>query len=303
MPAFGRELKFGIFDHLEFRDLPLNELYEQRLQLLEYADQAGFFCYHKAEHHFSPLDAAPSANVFLAAASQRTRHIRLGSLVYLLPFYEPLRLIEEICCLDQLCNGRLEVGVGKGISPAEHTLWGRDAATARQRFEEVFEILRLGLSESSLSYQGERYQYDQVTIPHRPLQRPQPGIWYPGNFEYAARHRLSTIVGGPPALVAGSVQKYQQALAKAEFDWNPGVEQPTIGATCHIYVARDRATALQQVSTSWPAYHRNLSYLFRQYDVAFAGGDPSLGGDTELALKVNALVAGSPEESQSILKA
>ena len=137
-------MRFGIFDHMEFRSGSLAELYEERLRMLEFADEAGFWCYHKAAHHFIPLDAAPSGTVFLAAASQRTKRIRLGSLVLLLPFYEPLRLIEEVCMLDHLSNGRLEIGIGKGISPAEHSLWGEDPETARDRFEEAFAILRTG---------------------------------------------------------------------------------------------------------------------------------------------------------------
>ena len=126
-------MQFGIFDHMEQRGGELGVLYEQRLQMLEYADAAGFARYHKAEHHFTTLDAAPSAMVFLAAASQRTKRIRLGSLVSLLPFYHPVRFIEEVCALDHLSGGRLDVGIGKGISPIEHRLWGNpdEEAVAR----------------------------------------------------------------------------------------------------------------------------------------------------------------------------
>ena len=61
------EVAFGIFDHLERREVPLEQLYEERLQLLEAADRAGIFCYHLAEHHATPLGMAPSPNVFLTA--------------------------------------------------------------------------------------------------------------------------------------------------------------------------------------------------------------------------------------------
>ena len=72
------EVSFGIFDHLERREVPLEQLYEERLQLLEAADRAGIFCYHLAEHHATPLGMAPSPNVFLAAVAIRTRRIHLG---------------------------------------------------------------------------------------------------------------------------------------------------------------------------------------------------------------------------------
>jgi alkanesulfonate monooxygenase SsuD/methylene tetrahydromethanopterin reductase-like flavin-dependent oxidoreductase (luciferase family) len=291
-----KNLKFGIFDQMEFNQASLGALYEERLQMLEYADGAGFWCYHKSEHHFIPLDAAPSANVFLAAASQRTSSIRLGSLVYLLPFYNPIRLIEEICTLDHLCRGRLEVGVGKGISPAEHTLWGRDPEGARSRFEETFEILRLGLSSETIHHKGTEYHYDGLVVPHRPKQRPHPAIWYPGNFNYAGQHRLNTVVGGPADLVAQSIQSYKSLVANPIKDWNPGVTEPIIGATRHIYVAASREQARDRVTTAYPKYHQNLSTLFKKHDIPFANGDPSLGGNVELALSVGALIAGSPDD-------
>ena len=97
---------------------PLQQLFEERLRLVEAYEQAGIWGYHVAQHHATPLGMAPSPNLFLAAAAQRTRNLRLGTLVYLLPFYSPLRLIEEICMLDHMTGGRLEIGVGRGVSPS-----------------------------------------------------------------------------------------------------------------------------------------------------------------------------------------
>src|SRR5690242_17833666 len=125
-------IKFGIFDWIDRNRLPIDELYEQRLKLIEAADQNGFYCYHIAEHHGSPLNMTPSPNLFLAAAAQRTESIRLGTLVYVLPTYNPLRLAEEICMLDHLTRGRLDVGVGRGISPIELSFFNIEAADARE---------------------------------------------------------------------------------------------------------------------------------------------------------------------------
>ena len=75
-------VQFGLFDWIDRNQLPLPDLYEQRLKCLEYADEAGFYCYHLAEHQGTPLAMAPAPSVFLAAAIQRTRHMRLGPLVY-----------------------------------------------------------------------------------------------------------------------------------------------------------------------------------------------------------------------------
>jgi aspartyl-tRNA(Asn)/glutamyl-tRNA(Gln) amidotransferase subunit B len=89
-------MKFGVFDHMDDSGVPLEQHYENRLRLIEAYDRAGMYGYHVAEHHGTPLGVATSPGIFLAAVAQRTKRLRFGPLVYLLPFYHPLRLIEEI---------------------------------------------------------------------------------------------------------------------------------------------------------------------------------------------------------------
>src|SRR4029077_8279970 len=72
-----------------------------------------------AEHHFTPLGMAPSPSVFLSAVSQRTKRLRFGTFVYALPAHHPLRVLEEICMLDHMSGGRLEIGFGRGSVPFE----------------------------------------------------------------------------------------------------------------------------------------------------------------------------------------
>ena len=90
--------------------------------LIEAYERAGFYAYHLAEHHSTPIGMAPSPSVFLSAIAQRTKHLRFGPMVYALPLHHPLRLIEEICMVDQLSGGRLEIGFGRGSSPTEEML-------------------------------------------------------------------------------------------------------------------------------------------------------------------------------------
>ena len=107
-------MQFGVFDHLDRNSLPLREYYEQRLKVIEAFDRAGFYAYHVAEHHFTPLGMAPSPSVFLAAVAQRTKRLRFGTFVYALPTHHPLRVMEEICMLDHMSGGRVEIGFGRG---------------------------------------------------------------------------------------------------------------------------------------------------------------------------------------------
>ena len=135
-------LEFGVFDHVDRNARPLAAFYEDRLKLIEAYDRAGFYGYHCAEHHFTPLGMASSPSVFLSSVAQRTKHLRFGPLVYTLALYHPLRLAEEICMLDQMSRGRFMVGVGKGVSPIEIGFYGVDTSKDREDF-------RRGASQSS----------------------------------------------------------------------------------------------------------------------------------------------------------
>ncbi|MBT7232055.1 MAG: LLM class flavin-dependent oxidoreductase, partial [Rhodospirillaceae bacterium] len=100
-------MEFSVFDHLDLvPGQDLTSYYEDRLKLVERYDEIGIRSYHLAEHHATPLGMAPSPNLFLSAVAQRTKRLRFGPLVYCLPLYHPLRLMEEICMLDQMSGGR-----------------------------------------------------------------------------------------------------------------------------------------------------------------------------------------------------
>jgi len=288
---------------MEKQGEPLADLYEQRLKLLERADAGGFWGYHKAEHHFIDLDGAPSSNIFLAAAAQRTQSIRFGPLVYLLPFYHPLRLAEEISALDHLSGGRLEIGVGKGISPPEHRLWGLEPEHAREQFEEAFAIVRAGLAGHTITHAGEHYRFEGVCTHMRPFEERMPGFWYPGNVAYAASHRLSTVVSGPIDFVAQAHGEYRGGLQGATEDWNPGVDTPVFAVKRHLYLAPTTFEARARVARSYPVYHEHLARLWKAYAEPFPNRDPSFGGDMHAATAGGDLVIGTPDEVATHIEA
>ena len=286
-------MRFGIFDQSEQpSDLNLSELYASRFDLLERADKAGFWGYHKSEHHLIPLDHAPSIGLYLAAAAQRTTNIRLCSLVHLLPFYHPIRLIEEVCMLDHLTGGRFELGFGKGISAPEHQLWGLDPAEAVERTDETLELLLAALTcpDERFSFSGKFHQLDNIPLEVRPLQQPHPPLWRPGTVDTAAQLGVSTVVGGPIAHVHASIEKYRA-------NYQPGLggaHEPTVGAIRKIIVAPTDAEADELGRKAWPAYSDHLAKLFREFDCEIPN-DPTVGGDYEVAKQFNVVVVGSPE--------
>src|SRR5262249_27819422 len=157
-----RDMKFGIFDYIDARGETLQKTYEDRLALLQAAEAAGFYGYHLTEHHATPLSMTPSPSVFLAAAARETRRIRPGTLLYLLPLYHPLRLLEELCMLDHLSGGRLDIGVGRGISPMEFDAYRVDFQQAGADYEHVLNILYQGFTQERIDYRCDRFTFKDV---------------------------------------------------------------------------------------------------------------------------------------------
>lgn len=294
-------MRFGMFDQLEHPggDVPLHELYRDRIALAVKAEECGFWGYHKSEHHMIPLDAAPSINVFLAAVAAQTSRIRLCSLVHLLPFYHPLRLAEEICMLDQLSEGRFEFGFGRGISIPEHVLWGFDAEEAVERTAESLDLILAALqAEDLFSYEGRFWQFEDVPIETVPFQKPYPPLWRPGTLDVAAELGVSTMAGGPIAAVASAVERYHELH-------QPGVglhHQPQIGGIRKIYVAATDSEAEDRARASWVAYSEHLTRLFRRFEM-MPPNDPTIGGDFDRAMEVQAVVVGSPETVKAHVEA
>jgi alkanesulfonate monooxygenase SsuD/methylene tetrahydromethanopterin reductase-like flavin-dependent oxidoreductase (luciferase family) len=291
------QVAFGLFDWIDRGETPMHQLYQERLQLLETADRAGFFCYHLAEHHATPLGMAPSPALFLTAAAQRTRRIRLGPLVYLLPLYHPLRLIEEVCMLDHLSNGRLELGVGRGVSPYELRYFGVDAAEARAIFQEALAVLIAGLTQERLTFEGRYYRYDAVPMELHPLQRPYPPLWYPTHNPesvlYAARHGYNFVGLGPAAHVREHVDLYWQTWEAHRHDagrLNDHVAAPKVGVFRQVVVAETDAEALAATRAAHAQWYRSITKLWHAHDDHTPDG--LFAWDT--AIQHETLIFGSP---------
>src|SRR6266571_1807056 len=206
-------LRFGIFDHLDDNGMPRSQQFEERLTLIELLEAEGFHAYHLAEHHSTPLGCAPAPSVFLAAAAQRTRRIRLGPLVYLLPLHHPLRLLEEICMLDHLSGGRLQLGVGRGGALLEHQRYGIEPASAQAVYHEAFEVLMRALATDVLDFDGRFYHFKDYLVQTRPLQQPHPPIWYgipgPDAVPWAASRGVNVVSLGPAARAQAVSSRYR----------------------------------------------------------------------------------------------
>jgi alkanesulfonate monooxygenase SsuD/methylene tetrahydromethanopterin reductase-like flavin-dependent oxidoreductase (luciferase family) len=256
-------MQFGVFDHLDRTGLSLADYYEDRLTIAETYDRAGFYGYHLAEHHATPLGMAPSPNVFLAALAQRTRRLRFGPMVYVLPLYHPLRLIEEICMLDQISGGRLEIGFGRGASPIELAIYGENPDAAQDIYTEGLALILQGLTAKRLDFRGKHFSFDDVPMPLEPLQKPHPPIWYgvhaPGSAERAAKRNLNVISLDPPGDTRLSIERYRATWRPP----HPGAALPKLGLGRFVVVAETDAKALALARRAYPVWHQSFTHLFR----------------------------------------
>ena len=267
------EVTFGLFDWIDRGGAPVQQLYEERLQLVEAAEGSGFYAYHLAEHHATPLGMASSPGLFLAAAAQRTSRIRLGPLVYILPLYNPLRLVEEIWMLDHLSGGRLELGVGRGISPYELGYFGVDDAQSRSIFDEALAVVLAGLTQDRLTFEGRHYRYDDVPMELRPLQRPYPPLWYPAqspeSVGYIARHGFNFVRLGPAAFARQPVADYWQTWAAHRQDpdrLNAHVATPRVGIVRQVVVADTDEEAAAVTQSAYRVWNHSILKLWHDHD-------------------------------------
>ena len=259
-------MKFGLFDHIEMSGRDLATVYDERLEFVAAADAAGFWGYHVAEHHCTPLNMVPVPGAWLGAVARATKNIHLGPLCYLLPLVAPLRLAEEICMLDHLSRGRLEVGIGRGVSPFELNYNRVDHADSRNIFFDAYACLRQALGNDPFSHSGKYYTYENVPMPLRPLQQPTPAFWYGSSnttgATWAGEQGMQFVANGPTALAKTNLGAFRAALEsrgtgaehpKPEF--SGGIAQ---GLLRHIVVA-DTDEAAQRLAR--PAYEHHLAHL------------------------------------------
>jgi alkanesulfonate monooxygenase SsuD/methylene tetrahydromethanopterin reductase-like flavin-dependent oxidoreductase (luciferase family) len=259
-------MRFGIFDQNDRGPLPLPEHLESRLQLCEFYDQAGFDTYHVSEHHATPLSLTPATGAWLAAVAQRTRRLRFGPLVYILPLRHPLQVAEEVCMLDQMSGGRFELGVGRGISPYELGYHGVDAADAPAMYREALDLLLLALTQEVVSFEGRFWRCAEVPVVLRPAQRPHPPLWYacatPEAAVWPARHGVNVVCNAPAPRVAEIIARYRAEWAASG---RAAAALPRLGLSRAVVIAEDGGEARQAAARGWRRYHESFHLLWKRH--------------------------------------
>jgi alkanesulfonate monooxygenase SsuD/methylene tetrahydromethanopterin reductase-like flavin-dependent oxidoreductase (luciferase family) len=296
-------MKFGIWDHVDRSGLAIGAQFEARLVLAQEYERAGFRAYHVAEHHGTPFGLAPSPGIFLSAIAQRTSTLRFGPLVYLLPLYHPLRLYEEICMLDQLSGGRLELGIGRGISPHELRLYGLDPEEAPDRFREALEVLMAAFQSDTLSYEGKYYSFKDVPLHLKPVQSPHPPLWYgalkPDTADWTARRGMNLVCGNGPAAEIRAVTDHYRTVRRAQPAGTAG--EPLLGMQRQLVVADTDEEAQCIARRAFGVFRDNFTWLWKRNGDPLA--DMLLPEDFGAVERHGEALAGSPATVRRVLAA
>ncbi|MGH6768282.1 MAG: LLM class flavin-dependent oxidoreductase [Xanthobacteraceae bacterium] len=294
-------MDFGIFDHVDGNGLPLHEFYEMRFRIAEVYDRAGFYSYHVAEHHATPLGLAASPDVYLAAVAQRTKTLRFGPLVYTLPLYHPLRLIEEICMLDQMSGGRLDIGVGRGISPLETAAFGIDPKERVERYDEIRQILMQGLTQPAVDFEGRHYTFRNVPMELALFQKPHPPIWvglaHAESATRAARNRHNFVSLQTAAETRELTDAYRAAWQHA----HGTAALPKIGLGRFVVVADTDDEAMALARHAYAKWHDSFHRLWRVHGTAPTQGERARVFDE--IMDGGRGVAGTPDTVAAMLRA
>ena len=297
-------MKVGLFDHVAQNGRSLANLFDERLRFYAAADEAGFYCIHLAEHHCSPVNMVPVPGVFLGAIARTTSNIKLGTLVYLLTLISPLRMAEEICMLDHLSNGRLEVGVGRGISPYELNYHKIEFGESRDIFIDAYHCLRAALASNPFSYSGKHFSYDNVPVPLRPLQEPCGAFWYGSSNEtgstWAGQQGMHFTANGPSKLAKANIAHFRKALSERGGPEHPKAQfsgGTAVGALRYIVVA-DTDEEAERIARPAAMHHlKSLHWLWAKHghrDLTDRLRDPGNARYEDLVAD-GVMIAGTPD--------
>jgi alkanesulfonate monooxygenase SsuD/methylene tetrahydromethanopterin reductase-like flavin-dependent oxidoreductase (luciferase family) len=185
-------MEFGLFDvYGRQEEASIAEDFDRKVEDVRYAESKGYRYYFCIEHQSSAQPVITAPNVYLAALATHTSTIRLGAMIYQVPFHHPVRLAQDVALVDQLSRGRVEFGLGYGVAVKEFEAWGMDYAQRREMGNEAVEIMLKAWQSDVFSHDGTHWNFRDMRPQPKPYQQPYPRIWMgahsPESFDYAAK--------------------------------------------------------------------------------------------------------------------
>ena len=220
-------------------DTSWDESADYGIDLAKYGDEHGYANIWMTEHHFTEVVGAGTPALLLAHIAAVTKRIRLGTSVVLIPFYNPVRLAEEMLLVDRLSRGRLDLGIGRGSARIEAAVLCADVDRSREIFDDGFEVLRHAFRGEEFQFEGNYWKFPNIQIFPPPVQRIENAgnghadsgvpfympITSPRYVEFVAKNGIIPLVGyADQATVADSLGQYRQhaeaaGVPKSRLEW------------------------------------------------------------------------------------
>ena len=205
--------------------------------------------------------------------AQRTRRLRIGALTFCLPWYNAYRWYNEVCMLDQLSGGRLELGVGRGVSPIESLIFGmQNIEQSRERYRETLEVFFEACRERTLNFQGKVFQYRDVELYNKPVQQPYPPLWFPSSnresIEFTASHGYHTALLMRPVDCKPLFDHYRETWERHRNDpgrHNAHVGRPRLAKTQHMVIAETEEEAKRLGVEAYANWASHIHHLTRKH--------------------------------------
>jgi alkanesulfonate monooxygenase SsuD/methylene tetrahydromethanopterin reductase-like flavin-dependent oxidoreductase (luciferase family) len=251
----------GIFVEERRRDTSEATAFQDALQLTEAAEAWGLDGVWLGEIHFNPTRSVQSAPVALASfLAGRTRRVRIGTAVTVLPLANPLRIAEEVATVDHLSGGRFDFGVGRSGSPRAYDVLNISYGESQARFEEALAIMKEAWKGEAFSYEGKFFRFQNTTVAPRPVQQPHPPLRMaansPDTFGFVGRMGLPLFVG----LRDLDIPELRHHLVTYRKAWRDAGHAGN-GDVClriPVYAAPTQKAAVEEP-------YENITYFFRRH--------------------------------------
>lgn len=264
-------------------------LYGNSLELIEAVDELGFDAVWLSEHHFAEDGYCPSVLAVAAAIAARTRRVRIGTNILVLPLHHPLRVAEDGATIDAISGGRFQLGVGAGYREEEFSTFGVPLSERGSRLQEGIELIRRAWTEPVVDFQGKHFRADGLTVRPQPVQSPPP-IWIGGRTEAATRRAGRIGDGFIVSRGREQVRWFREAAADA------GRDPDALGlATIRVvHVAESAERALEAIGPGLLYHENGYSSWFKS--AADLGHERELTGHGSVSdLPLDRYVLGDPE--------
>ena len=308
-------MKFGVLyipDYYEERHKSSSHYYGEMLEQIDLCEEIGIDGVWFAEHYVGGY-AFPSPPIFAAAVAQRTKRIRFGTGVTLLPLTHPIKTAEEYAMLDVLSDGRLDFGIGRGILRHEYDLFGVNPDHSQGRYHEALDIILQAWTQGEVEYAGTHFNIEPVKTLPTPVQQPHPPIWAaavasPESFIWTGERGYNIMLVPFAYPTFGPLRERVDLYRKTLVDNGHDPDQREVQGVYHMYIAEDDGQARREAETELDRYLKFFAGLDKpwestQYKAYGKGlGDIFSQLTYDTMDKGDGLIFGSPERCVQRIK-